>query len=183
MGTPLHRVASVATVSQPEPKEIEAAIRRMTASPAAIATAFRPNPAIQAAAAGLANRDWMTKLAPTFGFGRTFRGLEAARAVEGLVAHQNALVARSLEAVRSPVLLSIAENAQRTVSVFAGLGRPVEEALKPLRAYQGVFKQLSESLARFAEQQQEIGPRSAPGSFLDSTLLQSGWRSTLAQPT
>lgn len=74
------------------------------------------------------------------------------------------------------MLFSIAENAQRTFSVYAGLGRVVENALKPLRAQQGLFKHLAESVGRFADQHHEID------EHLDAFVLRHGWPIPLDLP-
>ena len=79
----------------PSNPQIEAAILRMTETQRSMAAAFQPNLAIAKAAREMAGLNW-AKVAPQIGFGRTLVGVTATKALEGLAAHYNVSIARSV---------------------------------------------------------------------------------------
>ena len=139
-------------------------------------TAFRRSPVIQDTARLLQTTQW-PGLARQFGFGKTFRGGPAALALQGLSAHQNLVGVRLADAFAKSASFRIAENTQRTLtSLLTTRSRLIEDSLRPLRMYRGVFDALGESVRRFAEQQREMDEHT------DAFVVRHGWPVPLNLP-
>jgi hypothetical protein len=159
----------------PSNPQIEAAILRMTETQRSMAAAFQPNLAIAKAAREMAGLNW-AKVAPQIGFGRTLVGVTATKALEGLAAHYNVSIARSVVEPSTLGAFRVAENLQQTFLGISGLAEQAKALLAPMRAYEGVFQQMQEHVQRFAEAQREID------SQLDAFVLKHGWPVPLTLP-
>ena len=157
-------------------REVERALRKMAQNQRLFETAFRRSAVIQDTARLLQTTQW-PGLARQFGFGKTFRGSPAALALQGLSAHQNLVGVRLADAFAKSASFRIAENTQRTLtSLLTTRSSLIEDSLRPLRTYRGVFDALGESVRRFAEQQREMDEHT------DAFVVRHGWPVPLNLP-